>query len=239
MQACNDDLAGLIRLQQVDLDVMRQKKQLDELPQRELILKARKKREAVEDKRAKVEALKKDASQRLSRLNDEDASLAKKEAGVQVAIDATHGDYRNVEARTKELAGIAKRREALVEQRAKIDAELEKIRDIEAQVARALDDIGAVEAKAVASFQQEGGALKASLAQLEGQRADVAATMAPEVLSLYEKTAARTGGVAVGVLSDNRCGACRTVIEGGRLIDLKSQAPLGVCPSCKRLLIIE
>ena len=41
-----------------------------------------------------------------------------------------------------------------------------------------------------------------------------------------------------GVLDGNRCGACRTVIDGGRLIDLRNQAPLGMCPSCKRLLVI-
>ena len=27
-------------------------------------------------------------------------------------------------------------------------------------------------------------------------------------------------------------------IDGGRLIDLRGQAPLGICPSCKRLLVI-
>ena len=27
-------------------------------------------------------------------------------------------------------------------------------------------------------------------------------------------------------------------IDGGRLIDLRSQAPLGICPACKRLLVI-
>ena len=48
----------------------------------------------------------------------------------------------------------------------------------------------------------------------------------------------KAGGVAIGVLDDSRCGVCRMPIESGRLIDLRSQAPLGICPACKRLLVI-
>ena len=47
------------------------------------------------------------------------------------------------------------------------------------------------------------------------------------------------GGVAIGRLLEDTCGICRTTIEGGRLIELRASAPLGVCPSCKRLLVIE
>ena len=61
--------------------------------------------------------------------------------------------------------------------------------------------------------------------------------VSPQLLDVYNRTAARSG-VAIGVLDGNRCGACRTVIDGGRLIDLRNQAPLGMCPSCKRLLVI-
>ncbi len=41
------------------------------------------------------------------------------------------------------------------------------------------------------SFKKEGGALKEGLAQLEAVRADIVAGMSPEIVKLYEKTAAR------------------------------------------------
>ena len=50
MQASRDDLAALLQLQQIDLEVMRQTKQLEELPQRATILSVRQKRETVEAK---------------------------------------------------------------------------------------------------------------------------------------------------------------------------------------------
>ncbi|WP_165053537.1 MULTISPECIES: zinc ribbon domain-containing protein [unclassified Adlercreutzia] len=239
MEAQHDDIAGLLQIQQIDLDILRLNKQLEELPQRAVIMEARKKREAVGGKRAQVDALKKDAAQRLSRISDEDASLAKKEAGTQAAIEAASGNYRNVEARTKELAGIAKRRAKLADDRAKASDELDKITQLETQVLHALSDIDAAEARAVESFKREGGALKMGVAKLEAERAELAGRMTPAVLRLYEKTAARTGGVAVGMLNGDRCGVCRAAIEGGRLIELKAHAPLGTCPSCKRLLIVE
>ncbi len=108
MKATHEDLSGLIRLQQTDLDALKQKKALDELPQRKVILNARQKRAVIEEKLARVAELRKEAESRLTRIEVEDGSLAEKADGVQAAIAEAQGDYRNVEARTKELDGIAK-----------------------------------------------------------------------------------------------------------------------------------
>ena len=237
MQANRDDLATLLQLQQIDMGIARVNKELSELPQRKAIVAAREKRRAIEQKRDKVAALKKEAEAQLSRVGDEDASLAKKEAGVQAAIDAAHGDFRNVEARTKELAGIVRRRATIAEDRAGVAAELDKISAMEAQISLALEEIAAKEQEAIDSFQKQGGDLKLAIAKLEAARGQVEAKVSPQLLDVYNRTAARSG-VAIGVLDGNRCGACRTVIDGGRLIDLRNQAPLGMCPSCKRLLVI-
>ena len=155
----------------------------------------------------------------------------------QAAIDAAHGDFRNVEARTKELAGIVRRRATIAEDRAAVAAELDKISAMEAQISLALEEIGAKEQEAIDSFQKQGGDLKLAIAKLEAARGQVETKVSPQLLDVYNRTAARSG-VAIGVLDGNRCGACRTVIDGGRLIDLRNQAPLGMCPSCKRLLAI-
>ena len=42
----------------------------------------------------------------------------------------------------------------------------------------------------------------------------------------------------MGVLSEGKCGSCRTPLEHGKLIELRAHAPLGVCPNCGRLLIV-
>lgn len=109
MQVEREELAALLTLQTIDLDIMQKTKEFDELPQRDKILKLRTKKEALAGQLAKVSKYKKDAKQRLGRMNDEDASLTKRQASIQAAIEAAHGDFRNVEARSKELAGITRR----------------------------------------------------------------------------------------------------------------------------------
>lgn len=237
MEATREDIEGLFELQRIDLEIKRLTKELDELPQRGVIVAAREKKAAIQAKAEKVAELKRATSKKITRIDDEDASLAKKEAGVQAAIDAAHGDFRNVEARTKELAGIVRRRATIAEDRAGVAAELDKIGTMEAQIALALEEVEAKEQQAIDSFQKQGGDLKLAIAKLEAGRGQVEAKVSPELAKIYGRTAARAG-VAIAVLDGNRCGACRTAIDGGRLIDLRSQAPLGICPSCKRLLVI-
>ncbi len=238
MEATREDIEGLFELQRIDLEVKRLTKELDDLPQRSIIVAAREKTTEIEAKAEKVAELKRVTARKITRIDDEDASLAKKEAGVQAAIDAAHGDFRNVEARTKELAGIVRRRGTIAEERTGAPAELDNITASEAQIALALEELAAKEQQAIDSFQKQGGDLKLAIAKLEAGRGQVEAKVDAELVRSYDRIAARSGGVSVGVLDGSRCGVCRMPIEGGRLIDLRSQAPLGICPSCKRLLVI-
>ena len=186
MEATRDDIEGLFELQRIDLEIKRLSKELDELPQRGIIVAARDKKAAIEAKSEQVAELK---------------------------------------------------RATIAEDRAGVAAELDKISAMEAQISLALEEIAAKEQEAIDSFQKQGGDLKLAIAKLEAARGQVEAKVSPQLLDVYNRTAARSG-VAIGVLDGNRCGACRTVIDGGRLIDLRNQAPLGMCPSCKRLLVI-
>lgn len=238
MRPSVEDVENLLHLQQVDLEALQLRKKFDELPQRAEIVALRKKREAVQAKLAKVEALSKDAAAKLARIVDEDAALATKAEAVQADLDAVRGDYRSVESRTKELAGIAKRRATLEKDREAAAGELHKVEDVEAQIALMMEEIDAAEERAVASFRSQGGALRTQLSALQAQRDELAAATGEAALSLYEKTAKHAGSVAIGVLTEGRCGVCRTPLEGGRLIELKASAPLGTCPHCKRLLAI-
>lgn len=238
MQATTDDLTNLLRMQQIDLDLMKAKKKLEELPQRSTILAARQKKRTIEQKRDQVAEMRARAEGMAAKLEAEDAELAEKQRRVQEAIDGSLGNYRNVEAHTKELNGFAKRRNALEVELTRLGEELAKIEGVQSQVSQALAEVDKQEAAAIVSFQREGGALQAEIARMSADREGMSAELSPELRDTYNRTASRTGGVAVGLLTEGRCGVCRTVIDGGRLIDLKAEAPLGTCPHCKRLLVV-
>ena len=238
MQATTDDLTNLLRMQQIDLDLMKAKKKLEELPQRATILAARQKKRTIEQKREQVAEMRARAEGMAAKLAAEDAELAEKQRRVQEAIDGSLGNYRNVEAHPKELNGFAKRRNALEVELTRLGEELAKIEGVQSQVSQALAEVDKQEAAAIVSFQREGGALQAEIARMSADREGMSAELSPELRDTYNRTASRTGGVAVGLLTEGRCGVCRTVIYGGRLIDLKAEAPLGTCPHCKRLLVV-
>ncbi|MEF9877462.1 MAG: hypothetical protein RSB04_09530 [Gordonibacter sp.] len=238
MRATIEQMTTLLQMQQIDLELLKRKKELEALPQRATILTARQKKRAIEQKSSQVAELRATAEAKASKLEDEDAGLVEKQRHVQQTIDEQRGDYRSVEAHTKELNGFAKRRNVLEEELGRVGEELSKIEGVQGQVASALDGIEKQEAAAIASFQQEGGALQTGIARLSAERSALESALPDELRQAYEQTASRTGGVAVGRLMDGRCGVCRNVIDGGRLIDLQAQAPLGTCPHCKRLLVV-
>ena len=237
MQVKDEDLSALIELQHNDMELLRVQKALADLPQRKTIVAARKKIKEIEAKQETVEKLRAAAEEKLSRFTDEDLRLEERQKAAQAAVDAAQG-YRDVEAHAKEMGGYAKRRESLSEELDKLGAELAKIEALEKQIASALETLRTEESSETESFQREGGELKKKEAAIEASHNAIAAKLPAELAKRYEKTAKRCGGVAVAMLSGNVCGACRAPIEQGRLIDLKAHAPLGECPSCKRMLIV-
>lgn len=238
MQATIDDVATMLNMQHIDLELLQANKRFEALPQRKAILEARAKRTSILQKKEQLEKLHAESMKKFTRISDEDASLAEKQQRVQGEIDASHGDYRSVEARTKELNGFAKRRNVLEADLTKLGDELAKIEGVQKQVAQMLETLDAQEAQSITSFQRQGGQLKEDIARLEGQRAPLAASLSAELLAAYD-SAAQHGGVAIGRLTENGCGVCRHTIDGGRMIDIKAQAPLATCPNCKRLLVVE
>lgn len=239
MQAKQDDLERLLEAQGFDLKIINLNKQLAGLPHPARIMDARKKRQELAKKADQVQALKKESAKKLTRIADEDASLEKKQNGVQAAIDSVQGDYRNVEARTKELAGIAKRREKIAGDRADAESELAKISALEARIEAAIADVDRMEDQATAGYREQGAAIQEQMADLVAKRDALLAQCDAALVQDYRKIADRLGSIAIGCLEGDRCSVCRSSIEGGRLIDLRNQAPLGTCPSCTRLLIIE
>lgn len=239
MQAEFTDLETLLEIQKIDLEIMQAKKKRVELPQRIEVMRLRKKRGEIQEKLDQVYELQKRADGEMTEVEDEDRSLVEKQERAQELIDAAGSNYRKVESHSKEMAGVAKRRETLAEKRIEVQAQLDKIKGVRDQLEGAIAASEAEEARLRTAFEGEDAALADQIRACTAKRDEMAASIAPDLAKLYAKTAEKTGGVAIGKLEDDTCGICRTGIEGGRLIALKAEAPLGTCPTCKRLLVIE
>ena len=233
------DIELLLELQEYDLRIMKAKRMRVELPQRNKMAAVKKKQAEFDAKLEQVMELLDKATEALAKVESEDASLADKQKRAQELIDTAGSDFRSVESHSKEMGGFAKRRDLLAQKSEEINGRIQQAEAVKAKIDSGLARLAA-EADAIrASFAEEDGKLRAQLAELEEARESITANLDPEALAVYTKTANRTGGVAIGKLNENTCGVCRSVIEGGRLIELRAAAPLGVCPACKRLLVVE
>ena len=239
MFAEHEDLDRLLKLQRIDLTTMQLKKQRAQLPQRIQVMRIRKKRDAIQAKLDQVLELRAKADAKADALHDEDRGLAEKQERAQELIDAAGSDYRKVESHSKEMAGVAKRREDLAFKIMEAEEQIAKVQDVQSQLEAGLAAAEAEEARLRGEFEADDNALIDQIKELDEQRADLRGQIPPDLAALYDKTAARTGGVAIGRLDEQTCGVCRTSIDGGRLIELRAAAPLGTCPNCKRLLVVE
>lgn len=238
MKADMKDLATLLSMQHIDMELIRAKKKLAELPQRAQILEIRKKKQAVEEKQAKIAAMRKEADLVAARIKDEDERLAGRQRETQEKIEESRGDYRSVEALTKDMGGITKRRETLEEDLAEARGKLAQIEGVQSQITAALEKIVVQENAYVSSFQKEGGGLNAGIAGAEKQRSELAASLPAELLAEYEKIARKSGGIALARLANGSCSVCRATITEGKLLQVQAEAPLSTCPACKRMLVV-
>jgi len=238
MQVQKRTIEILDALQTCDLAILQGEKKLAALPQRAEIIKLRKKIELLESKEEEVGQLRLKTEKKLQLVIDEDQRIAAKQSACEQAI-AEGGDYRNLEARTKELNGYVKRRTTLNEELETIEADLSKVSQLESQVKDMLDQTRRLEQQQVDSFKSEGGALKNELAREQMHRSQLLSGLDKITKNAYEKSFARNGGIAIAHLVNGKCSTCRSVIDGPHLSTVKSEAPLSQCPSCYRLMIVD
>ena len=239
MQVEYQDLDVLVEIQRIDLQIMQKKKARGELPQRIEVVKVRKKRDEIAPKLEKVLELQAAKEAEITKIEDEDRGLVERQERAQADIEAAGTDFRSIESHSRDLDGIVKRRTTLEENLSALNAELAKVKAVRKQVEDALALCDQREEALRAAYQEQDDSLIDQVRDLLAQRANLEKTIPADLLKLYDSTATKTGGVALGKLEDATCGVCRTALEGGRLIELKAQAPLGRCPNCKRLLIVE
>lgn len=239
MNATEQEIAVLRKLQEVDRSVLSAQKEFEALPHRQAILEVRTKKDEILKKKVQVQDMLDEAEGKLAALVQEDEQLSLKQDEITETLTEVQGDYRAVTAHTRELDGVRKRREKVGLELTRVEEQVNKINPVMKQVMQALTGLEEKEAELITSFQQTGGALRTVIAEGEKARDELAQALDPALLRSYEAARERCGGVALADLVGNACGACRNTFDQGRLSKIRSDAPLSECPSCRRILIIE
>jgi uncharacterized protein len=234
-----DQSVLITKLQDLDLDLLRARKRLDEMPEKATILTMRRKVAELEALRGRGQQAHDAVDAEVRKREDETALLDQKMDAEQAKLMS--GDVTN----PKEVQNISRELDSLRKQKEKLESdtmtEMEKREKAAEQVAKIEATIAEGkrrESVLVKDFQQKGGELTAEVARLEKERATVAAAIDPTLLAQYEHLRETKHGIGLGVLHDATCSACRVELPSTKLEALRAGPAVGVCPACHRLIVV-
>ena len=239
MEATSQQLMALMKLQHIDLECARLNKELDQLPQKQQILDVRAKKATVQQKMQAVESMRKDAETKLACAQGEDADIERRMSLAQSLINQASEDYRLVSSHTKELEGFAERRELLAEEILGLFAKLEQISQVEGQIAGMTAQLETKEQALIESYRKDGGEILRAVGAFEPERAQLRQLIGEDLTDRYDRIAKSKQGVALCSLSENACNTCRSKFDPSRVLALRQEAPLTICPQCGRLMVVD
>ena len=239
MEATNTQINALMKLQHIDLECARLNKELDQLPQKQQILDVRAKVSAVQQKLQAVETMRKDSETKLACAQGEDADIERRMSLAQSLINQASEDYRLVASHSKELEGFAQRREVLAEEILGLLSKLEQIAQLEEQISDMLAALEEKEQAFIESYRKEGGEILRAVKSFEPERVQLRRTAGEELAGRYDRISKSKNGVALCYLADNACSTCRSRFDSSRVLGLRQEAPLAICPQCGRLMVVD
>ena len=231
---------ALIALMEQDRSLDRAIKTLDELPEKQAILKLRHRLKEIEAVADKARAYLKTANAMVARAADEVSLVETKiEAEQAKILSGQITDSKELQHLTREIDSLARRKDQLEREELNL---MEKAEAGEAQVARVeatLAEGRKKEQSLIEEFKAHGGEVQTEIARLKAGREAIAGRIDQTLLARYEALRTSKRGLAVGVLQGSLCSACRTDIPSGERQVLEAGPEIGECPNCKRMIVIR
>ena len=235
-----DQARALVELQALDLELVRLNKHLDEMPEKRSILQARQKILEIRELKRRTDAVVVAIEAAIGRLEDEIAGVAHKIDGEQARM--LSGDVKGA----KELQAISMELDSLKRRLDQLETdELGQMQKRETALAQAAKVDAAVdtgvrtEAALTERFKTRGGDIVAHIETANLARAALLAQLPPDIGERYESTRSSKHGIAVGVLQDDMCSACRVSLPSGHVQSLLDGPDIATCPSCNRILVVR
>jgi uncharacterized protein len=235
-----DPARALTELQERDLALVRLNKQLEEMPEKRSILQVRAKIGEIHSLKERTDAVMHSLDAGLKRLEDDlqtvadkiDVEQAKLLSGqvknpkeLQSISMELDGLKRRMEQLESEMLAAMQRRETAAAQATKVDAAVQ------------LGDAREVQLTEV--FKERGSDLLSHIEAETTARTALLSALPADLSARYESARRSKHGIAVGVLSDGMCSACRVGLPAGEIDALEHGPDIATCPCCGRILVVR
>lgn len=232
------EASALLRLQEIDLELMRAKKNAEALPQRQKVAAARAAAKKVAGELTKIVGQRKDLEIELADLEDSKKFFSEKVTEIQSG--SYNQDFRSAQDMEFNLATLAKKLEKCDYDTEHLLPRLETVERAEKNARALADKLEREEAAQLASFKQAMDKITAQVKSLAAERERIVASLPGSLVTSYEAARKRFGGVAVETLVGNRPSACRVALQPSSFTDIRrSGAEVTTCPYCKRILVVS
>ena len=227
----------LVRLQEVDLELLKHASTLSAMPQRKRLqtieLAARK----VATELKGIVGQRKDAETEIADAEEALAHYREKTVEVQAAADAGEHTHREIRDFEQQLTSLAKRIEKSEYTLRPLREQLERLERAERNARATSERLEAERTATETALADGSSSLRAEIVRLSHERNDLAGRLAPELLERYEVARKRFKGLAVERLRGNVPSVCRVKLQPSQFHDLSQGEEITECPYCHRILI--
>lgn len=228
---------ALLRLQQIDIELIRNAHTLQKLPQATKLQTIKLAQKKVASELSKIVGQRKDAEIDIDDLYEKLDKYERLRADVQADAETgvlTHREARDVET---QLTQLAKATEKCEYNLGPLNEKLEKLKAAEANAKKTAERLVEQEAQVRASFDEDSATMTKRIKELDAERGSVAGQITPDVLARYEAARKRFGGLAVESLVGNVPTTCRVKLQPSLYHDLAHGPEITECPYCHRILV--
>lgn len=232
------EASSLVRLQEVDLQLIRLRKTLSAMPQQEKLRAIALAKKKLASQLKQIVGQRKDVEMELDDNETEHQKIVDQTAEVRERVTERVQGYRQIQDLEAQLTSLAKRQEKLEFTHVDIASRLERLQKAERN-ARDLGEKLLEEEKAqTESFEQNSSDLQARVRVLEQERAALVNSLPEEVVATYDASVRRFGGLAVETLSSNVPSVCRVKLQPAIFQKLQKGPRITECPYCHRMLVV-
>lgn len=157
----------------------------------------------------------------------------------QARLTAAGVPAKEVTGLQHEVASLARRQSVLEDELLELMENREAADADVAELTGVLNGILAERSTAEAARDEVFAEIDDAEQKRRTRRTELAATLPDDLLALYDKIRAASGGVGAALLRQRRCEGCRLELAGNELAAVRSAKPDAVlrCENCRRILV--
>ena len=198
---------------------------------------------------AKAAALDTDLINARTAVSDVQRDIDKAESDVQLVrdraarnqsrLDAGHGTAKDLQALQHELESLARRQNDLEDVEIDVMERAENLSERLSVLEASRADLGVALEELASARDGRFAEIDAEAADASTRRAAIAPEVGDDLVTLYEKVRANSGGTGAAELKQRRCGGCRLELHQGDMDRIRAAAPDEVlrCEECSRILV--